>query len=113
MESKTIGDLPKLNLKDSEHLALALEIMKQSIHMIDLDYARVVHKGLLEDANFKDSAAALNPMYIPKKTELLRLQASALGKLIEYIELLKLIDVLKREVKGEIDIKENLVKIFS
>ncbi len=105
--SNNLGDLQK-----SYELADIINKMKPLLIEMDLDYAKVAVAGMLDMANFHDSAAVLNPGYDPSKTEHLQMQCKALSKLIEYVELLKQCDVLKAKVAQNGAQRAGIMKLF-
>jgi len=87
------------DLGKSYELAAILESIKPMLQTIDLEFARKAGEGMVDQGNFQDSAAVLNPSYDPTKSDLLRLQGETLLKLVEFVESLKEIDELKEQVR--------------
>lgn len=105
--SNKLADLDK-----SMELAETINHMKIFLLMIDLDYARQMSEQLREHASFSDSAAVLNPLYNPLKPNIIRKQAKSLSLLVEFIETLKEIDVMKAQLQKEQSNKEDIMKLF-
>jgi len=107
MDNNKLEDLSK-----SYELADIINRMKPIIHEMDLDYAKEAIAGMRNLASFNDSAAILNPMYDPTKTDHLYLQCKALSKLIEYVELLKECDKLKAKCVHNDARRSEISKMF-
>ena len=96
----------------SEELALGSELIKNSLPMIDVEYAKAVVKKIEEQASFQDSAAVLNPRYNPEKTKIIRLQAVMLTKLIEFIETGVEINNMKKSAASYENHLDEIQKMF-
>lgn len=105
--SNKLGDLQK-----SYELADVINKMKPLLHKMDLEYAKHALEAMRDAAHFNDTAAVLNPSYDPDKTRWLSVQCDALGKLIEYVELLKECDVLKAKVAQNGAQRSEIMKMF-
>lgn len=102
----------ELSKEQSEEFAARFELFKMAIHSIDWDYARLIVEGLRDQAGWQEAAAVLNQNYSQTKTDLVRLQANALGKFVEAVELLKKCDELKKEISGEENHRNEIQKLF-
>lgn len=77
-------------------IAQHIEHLKLVIHMMDIDKLRKAAEQLKRQANFYDSAAALNRNYTSENSDLLAKQAEALLCLVKFIDLLIECDELKK-----------------
>lgn len=100
------------DLDKSLELAERINEMKITLLRIDLDYAKEMAGKMQDRGNFMDSAAALNPMYNPAKSDVYRLQGKSLGLLVEFIETLKEIDKLKAEANRYESNQQTLMNLF-
>ncbi len=102
----------ELSVKKSQELAMAIEMLKPWLYHVDVEYAKEVSKGMFEQANRQESLSVLHPSYPQKKNEVIRIQATALDSLIEFIELLQEADKLKLEIGEEKKIREEISSLF-
>lgn len=100
------------DLDKSMDLAETINMMKPFLHSVNLDYAKEMVGKLSEHASFSDSTAVLNPMYNPLKPDIIRKQAKSLCLLVDFIETLKEIDVMKTQLSKEQQTKEDVMKLF-
>lgn len=103
----------KPSKEKSMELAMAIDCLKPWIHMVDLPYLRVAVKAMFADASRVDSTAPLNRNYDPAKTELMRMQATALGTLGDFIEQLIEIDKKKVKISDNDRTMDQLAQLFS
>lgn len=87
-----------MNQEKSQELADLINDIKMPLFFMDLEYAKEAMEQMMKQANWQDSAAVLNPSYNPDKSNLLRLQGSALNHLIKYVETLKEVDKMKEKI---------------
>lgn len=79
----------KLENYDAVVLASQIEMIKEIIRGMNLDYLKETADRLIAQGHFQDTCAVLNPMYSPIKSDLLRLQGQGLIKLLEFVAILK------------------------
>lgn len=102
----------ELSVKKSVDLANALELVKFYLVQIDWEYAEAAAKAILEKASSQESMAVLNPSHRQSKNDLLRVQGTALLKIVEAVKLLKECDELKRRIGDEEEIFEDVKRMF-
>jgi hypothetical protein len=100
------------DLDKSLELAERINEIKIPLLLVDLDYAKEVAARMQNHGNFMDSAAALNPMYNPTKSDVYRLQGKSLCLLVEFIETLKEVDKLKAEALRHEMNQEKIMNLF-
>lgn len=100
------------DLEKSHDLANIINMVKFQLVQIDLDYAREMGNRLIEQGNFQDSAAVLNPAYSPLKSDILRKQGKALLGLVQFIEELKDIDKMKADLSKSEAAQQDIMKLF-
>jgi len=84
--------------KSQEQANILLNIAIQ-LNLLDIEYCIEAAKKMKNHAIRQDSILVLNPFYPKSKTDLLSLQGKALTALVDYAELLKQVDELKKQVK--------------
>lgn len=88
----------ELTKEKSEQQALAIELMKPFLFMLDLEYCKELVKAMYNQASMQDTLSVLNPSYDHSKSELINTQATALNHLIRYVEKLKECEALKEKI---------------
>lgn len=104
--------ISKTTVEQSEELAMHIDLMKAIIQAMDLEYAKLAAKEMMEQAHWQDSAMVLNPSHIPAKTQLLMKQAKSLCKLVEFVEMLRECDQLREEVERNEAVRDKINKLF-
>ena len=84
----------------AKQLAVAINLLKPIFFLIDLDFAKLAAKEMIDNANRLDSMAVLNPRYNPEKTRNQTLQAKTLMHLVSFIEGLIESDETKQKIKA-------------
>lgn len=100
------------DLGKSYELAYQIEMIKSFLITMDLEHAKKAAESFIDQGNWQDSAAVLNPSYNPEKSDLLRLSGKALMKLVEYVELSKEIDEMKQKIAANGAVRESINKMF-
>lgn len=103
------------NLADyAKNLELAQNInaIKEIAIPMDQDYMKVAAKGMIDQGNWQDSAAVLNPTHLFEKNDLLRLQGDTLMKLWEFIDGLKKCEELKAKIYKSERAQSDIMKMF-
>lgn len=100
------------NLQDSMTMALLINSMKPFLVEIDVDYLQLAIAELCNKASMYDSTAALNRSYSTSRSKLMHAQERALKRLLEYIESLKEIEVIKESVVREDVAQDNIEQMF-
>jgi hypothetical protein len=103
----------EITLEKSEQFAHTFNQLKPHLLEVDVDYIKEAAKQMREKANFNDSAAVLNRMYLPSKQDCIRKQAESLQHLANLIECLKEVDKLKLQVAAENYNLEKINNLFS
>lgn len=98
----------EVTAEKSIELADRINSIKMILFLIDVEYAKQVSKQMMDQGNWQDSAAVLNPSYDPLRSDIIRKQARMLNHLTQFIELGKEVDEMKAQ---EIRNKQNMDKI--
>ena len=102
----------EITVEKSQELADSIIGLKFSLFTVDVDYAKAVIHSMRKQASFQDSAAVLNPLYMPEKSDLIRMQANMLEHLIQFIELGKEVDQMKGSIAQAEANRNNILKMF-
>ena len=97
----------------SMELAMCIEMMKPAICLIDMEYLTEAKAALFNQATRMDTLAPLNRSYSPKKSDLLRKQAMALGALGSFIDELKQVTDLKKRIEEEDKTMSSIEQMFN
>lgn len=79
--------------------AIHIEQIKAHLQCLDIEHLKQTVKDMNSTANNSDALAVLNRNYNPDKSKLLRHQAIAITKLLEFRETLIYCDTIKQAIK--------------
>ncbi len=79
--------------------AAHFELLKMCIHQMDWEYAELFARELRRQVDYQETMMMFNPAYPERKNAFLALQAEALSKFAEAVNLLKKCDELKTEIE--------------
>ena len=96
----------------SIELAEQINSIKLLLYGVDIDYAKECVTEMKSQASWEDSAAVLNPMYNPEKSNLIRKQADMLNHLVQFLEAGKEVDEMKKSVNKYAQHQQNIMKMF-
>lgn len=102
-----------MNTEKSEELAECINSIKMMLWIMDIAYAKEAVEAMRNQASFEDSAAVLNPMYNPEKTRLITEQAKMLEHLIQFVEIGKQVDEMKKSVNQYSENQRKIMQMFS
>ncbi len=106
-------DTTKLeNLGKTMELAGIIMAIKPWLSQVDLEFAKSCQNDLRDHASFLRSAAVLNPLYNPAKTDILIKQAESIGHLVSFIECLKEVTEMKDSLQAQNAQMEDIMKLF-
>lgn len=91
----------ELSVEKSQEQADIIASINILLHALDIDYCRELVNQLRGQAGRQEGMAVLLPTYPQKGNDLLRTQAKALEYLVNYVESLKGIDELKKELRQD------------
>lgn len=101
-----------ITTEKSQELADHINGIKLILFFVDVEYAKAVVKAMRKQASFQDSAAVLNPTYMPEKSDLIRKQAEMLEHLVQFIELGKEVDQMKASIARTDETRSKILKMF-
>lgn len=96
----------------AQELANIINMIKMPLLNVDLSYAKQAAIDMHNRASFLDSAAVLNPLYNPLKSDIMRRQAKSLTLLIGFIEELHEIQKMKDQLTQEQAAQQDVMKLF-
>lgn len=102
----------EITQEKSQELADCINNIKIPLLYMDIEYAKAAAEQMIEQASFQDSAAVLNPMYNPEKSDTIRKQAKMLQHLISFIEIGKEVDEHKKSIANHSNQQEKIIKMF-
>lgn len=102
----------EFTVQKSEELAEHLLHIRMQILMLDHEYLKGIAQKLKDQAGRQRGMAVLLPTYPETGNSLLNMQSKALVKLSEYIDTLKAIDELKRQLAIDLDARDSIAKLF-
>lgn len=103
---------PELTEEKSQEQAAVIFGVAVQLQAFDVFYCREVAKSIFAQANRQESMAVLNASYPQAKNDLLRKQAQALRALCDYVDLLKEVDQLKKEVAKHEQMRGEINRMF-
>lgn len=102
----------QLSVEKSTEQAAVISMVNTFLHGLDLEYCKECVSQFRQQAHRQQGLAVLLPRYPQIGNDLLTTQAKALETLVNYVELLKGIDIMKEGLKVEREHMEEISKLF-
>lgn len=96
----------------SQEQANIISSIAIQIYFLDVEYLREAAKRFRDQASRQESMAVLNPRYTQTSNDIIRVQAKALMHLCDYVDSLKEVEKLKKDLQLEESNQELISKMF-
>ena len=104
--------MSEISKEESIQFAAHFEMLKLALRLPDWEYGEIFVKALKEHSNFQETAIVFNPGYPLIKNDIIRLQAEALSKFCEGVQLLRQCDELKKKANKDQIVRTEIAKQF-
>lgn len=101
------------SVEESETLAVQITMINQYLHLIDHDYVKLMIQHMRNQAGRQEGLAVLLPTYPQKGNEILYKSAKALDLLEQYVDTLKEVDALKKELEHDKAQRKQIENLFA
>lgn len=102
----------ELSNEKSQQQAEILQSIAVDVFLLDTEYCREVAEAMHDQASRQESMAVLNPSYPLEKNDLIRKKADALIHLCDYVDALKQVRDIEKEVGEKEKVQDQINKMF-
>ena len=96
----------------SQEQADMITTIAVQLHFLDVDYCRDASRRFMAQASKQESISVLNPRYSQTNNDIIRVQAKALMHLCDYVDCLKEVQKLKKDLQLEESNQDMINKMF-
>lgn len=100
------------SFEKSEAQADIIRSIQMEVMVLDVEYCREISKDMMEQASRQETMAILNPSHPQAKNDILRMKATALSTLCDYVDTLRRISEMERELKSAEGAQAEIKKLF-